>query len=39
MDTLLKSLAHDAEAFRLRKALEEQGFQFAEHKGMDNAQD
>ena len=37
MDTLFKSLEHDAEAFRLRKALEDQGFQFAEHKGMDDA--
>ena len=28
MDALLKSLEQDAEAFRLRKALEEQGFEF-----------
>ncbi len=37
MDTLLNTLAHDAESFRLRKELEDQGFEFVEHKGMNDA--
>ena len=36
MDALLKSLEHDAESFRLRKLLEEQGFEFVPYANIED---
>ena len=36
MDTLLNTLAHDAEAFRLRKELEDQGFEFVPYANIED---
>ena len=36
MDALLKSLEHDAEAFRLRKELEDQGFEFVPYTNIED---
>ena len=36
MNALLKSLEHDAEAFRLRKELEEQGFEFVPYANIED---
>ena len=36
MDTLLNALAHDAESFRLRKELEDQGFEFVPYANIED---
>ena len=36
MDALLKSLEHDAESFRLRKELEDQGFEFVPYANIED---
>ena len=36
MEALLKSLEHDAEAFRLRKELEDQGFEFVPYANIED---
>ena len=36
MNALLKSLEHDAEAFRLRKELEDQGFEFVPYANIED---